>query len=210
MTEAGIGRVLVASLHQGIADILPTRLDFYENWLNPEGLRHGTIGLAPLQAVLSFLRLEGEPYRLIARRAGEYSAEWTVASQRHLARSMTRRLPARLRARVVLRLASRMFRETYAGTRAIPRVRRGEGTVDLRGSLFCAIRDSSPEPLCGYYAAAISRFLELYSLPATVRLGDCRATGDRACVLGVHLRGDRHEPIEDLQENAQADPEAPA
>src|SRR5512138_2795594 len=111
MTEAGIGRVLVASLHQGIADILPTRLDFYENWLNPEGLRHGTIGLAPLQAVLSFLRLEGEPYRLIARRAGEYSAEWTVASQRHLTRSITRRLPERLRSRVVLRLASRMFRE---------------------------------------------------------------------------------------------------
>jgi hypothetical protein len=29
MREAGIGRVLVASLHQGIADILPTRLSFY-------------------------------------------------------------------------------------------------------------------------------------------------------------------------------------
>ena len=29
MREAGIGRVLVASLHQGIADILPTRLGFY-------------------------------------------------------------------------------------------------------------------------------------------------------------------------------------
>ena len=60
MREAGIGRVLVASLHQGIADILPTRLAFYENWLNAEGLREGTIGLAPLFAVLSFLRTEGE------------------------------------------------------------------------------------------------------------------------------------------------------
>ena len=59
MREAGIGRVLVASLHQGIADILPTRLSFYENWLNAEGLREGTIGLAPLYAVLSFLRQEG-------------------------------------------------------------------------------------------------------------------------------------------------------
>src|SRR5512136_1881540 len=172
MTEAGIGRVLVASLHQGIADILPTRLDFYENWLNPEGLRHGTIGLAPLQAVLSFLRLEGEAYRLVTRRAGEYSAEWTVASQRQLARSVTRQLPAWVRTRVVLRLARRMIRGTYVGTRAVIRVRRGEGTVDLRGSLFCGIRDSSPEPLCRYYAAAISRFFELYSLPASVRLGD--------------------------------------
>ena len=60
MSEAGIGRVLVASLHQSIADILPTRLSFYENWLNAEGLREGTIGLAALYAVLSFLRQEGE------------------------------------------------------------------------------------------------------------------------------------------------------
>jgi len=61
MREAGIGRVLVASLHQAISDILPTRLGFYENWLSVEGLREGTIGLAPLYAVLSFLRQEG-PY----------------------------------------------------------------------------------------------------------------------------------------------------
>src|SRR3989449_1088596 len=80
MREAGIGRVLVASLHQGIADILPTRLSFYENWLNAEGLREGTIGLAPLYAVLSFLRQEGEAYQMITTRAGEYAAEWTVAS----------------------------------------------------------------------------------------------------------------------------------
>ncbi len=70
MHEAGIGRVLVASLHQGIADILPTRLGFYENWLNAEGLRDGTIGLAPLYAVLSFLRQEGDSYALITTRAG--------------------------------------------------------------------------------------------------------------------------------------------
>jgi len=80
MREAGIGRVLVASLHQGIADILPTRLGFYENWLNSEGLREGTIGLAPLFAVLSFLRQEGDAYRMITTRAGEYAAEWTVQS----------------------------------------------------------------------------------------------------------------------------------
>src|SRR5262249_8459046 len=39
MSEARIGRVLVASLHQAIADLLPTRLEFYENWLNVAGLR---------------------------------------------------------------------------------------------------------------------------------------------------------------------------
>ena len=88
MRDPGVGRVLVASLHQGIADILPTRLAFYENWLNAEGLRGGTIGLAPLYAVLSFLRQEeGDAYDLITARAGEYAAEWTVESMSPFQRS---------------------------------------------------------------------------------------------------------------------------
>ncbi len=56
MSEDGIGRVLVASLHQSIAEHLPARLGFYENWLSAAKLRDGAIGLAPLYAVLSFLR----------------------------------------------------------------------------------------------------------------------------------------------------------
>src|ERR1700687_401254 len=70
MREAGIGRVLVASLHQAIADILPTRLGFYESWLSSKGMREGTIGLAPTYAVLSFLRQEGDAYQIITARAG--------------------------------------------------------------------------------------------------------------------------------------------
>src|SRR5439155_2705956 len=77
MAETRIGRVLVASLHQAIADLLPTRLEFYENWLNVAGLREGTIGLAPLTAVLSFLRTEGHAYNLITSPAGEYAATST-------------------------------------------------------------------------------------------------------------------------------------
>src|SRR5579872_1284070 len=99
MGEAGIGRVLVASLHQGIADILPTRLGFYENWLNAEGLRGGTIGVAPLLAVLSFLRQEGEAYQIIMTRAGEYAAEWTVQSMSPFQRSLIRAAPTWLRDR---------------------------------------------------------------------------------------------------------------
>ena len=55
MTEGGVGRVLVASLHQAIADVLPSRLEFYEAWLNPSGLRDGRIGLAPLAALALLL-----------------------------------------------------------------------------------------------------------------------------------------------------------
>src|SRR5439155_25272548 len=51
MTDARIRRVLAASLHQAIGDVLPQRLDFYEVWLKSEGLRDGSIGLAPMTAV---------------------------------------------------------------------------------------------------------------------------------------------------------------
>src|ERR1700730_15014648 len=125
MREAAVGRVLVASLHQGIDDVLPTRLAFYENWLNAEGLREGTIGLAPLYAVLSFLRLEGDAYQLITTRAGEYAAEWTVQSMRPLRRSLTNSAPTWVRSRVLLRMGRDLVRSSYHGSRAISRLRRG-------------------------------------------------------------------------------------
>src|SRR5438094_10175687 len=125
MREAGIGRVLVASLHQGIADILPTRLGFYENWLNAEGLREGTIGLAPLYAVLSFLRQEGDAYQMITTRAGEYAAEWTVESMSPVQRAVIRAAPRWIRERLLVRLSRQLVRNTYVGSRVIPRLRRG-------------------------------------------------------------------------------------
>src|SRR6202040_342270 len=113
MRQAGIGRVLVASLHQGIADILPSRLGFYENWLNAEGLREGTIGLAPLYAVLSFLRQEGDAYQLVTGRAGEYAAEWTVESMPASRRKLINAAPAWLRRRLILRLAGKLVRNSF-------------------------------------------------------------------------------------------------
>src|SRR5215470_15691630 len=125
MRDAGVGRVLVASLHQGIADVLPQRLTFYESWLDAEGLREGTIGLAPLYAVLSFLRQEGEAYGKITTSAGEYAAEWTVASMPPMQRAAIRAAPTWLRARMLLRLARQLVRNSYTGSRAISRFRRG-------------------------------------------------------------------------------------
>lgn len=175
MSDARIGRVLVASLHQAIADLLPTRLEFYENWLNVSGLREGTIGLAPLSAVLSFLRGEGAAYPLIAARAGEYAAAWTVDSIPAFERRIVRALPARLRARGALRIARALIRGSYAGSRAVTRVKRGVVSVDLRGSLFCEVRETSALPLCGFYAAAIARVLQLFDVPACGRVSQCRA-----------------------------------
>ena len=191
MREAGIGRVLVASLHQGIADILPTRLGFYENWLNAEGLREGTIGLAPLYAVLSFLRQEGEAYHMITTRAGEYAAEWMVASMPPLQRGIIRAAPAWLRSRILLRLARQLVRSTYRGSRAIARLRKGIGRIDLRASIFCSVREPVPHPLCGFYAAAFTRLHALFNIGARAEVVECRGTGHLTCVFKVALSAAR-------------------
>jgi hypothetical protein len=190
MSEPRIGRVLVASLHQAIADVLPTRLEFYENWLNVSGLREGTIGLAPLSAVLGFLRTEGEAYNLITSRAGEYAADWTVHSLTPFERRLFRALPTPLRIRAALRTARTLVRSTYPGSRAIIRLKRGTASVDLRGSLFCEVRETSVFPLCGFYASAIARVLHLFALRADAHVSECRAGGRRkGCLLSVNVKG---------------------
>jgi bacteriochlorophyll 4-vinyl reductase len=198
MSEAGIGRVLVASLHQGIADILPTRLGFYENWLNAEGLREGTIGLAPLYAVLSFLRQEGDAYQLITMRAGEYAADWTVQSMSPLQRTLIKAAPVWLRSRILLRMAQGLVRSSYSGSRAMFRLRRGAARVDVRASVFCTVRERVPHPLCGFYAAAFTRMLALFSIGATAEVIACRGTGEASCVLTVML-GQPVEPAAPLE-----------
>ncbi len=187
MREAGIGRVLVASLHQGISDVLPTRLGFYENWLNAEGLREGTIGLAPLYAVLSFLRQEGDAYQKITARAGEYAAEWTVQSMSPVERSMIRAAPEWLRGRLLLRMARALVRSSYPGSRVISRIRRGTASVDVRASIFCTVREPVPHPLCGFYAAAFTRLLALFDLQVNAEVVACRGTGKPTCVLHIAM-----------------------
>jgi hypothetical protein len=189
MRDADIGRVLVASLHQGIADLLPTRLEFYENWFNPSGLRDGTIGLAPITAVLSFLRREGGAYGLVTDRAGLYAAEWTVEGLPAFRRAFIRRLPAPLRLRAALGVVRELVRASYTGSRAIVKVRRGTASVDVRPSIFCGVREPAAGPLCGFYAAATARVLELLHVDAAVGVTECRGAGQSACVLVIRTDG---------------------
>jgi bacteriochlorophyll 4-vinyl reductase len=187
MREAGIGRVLVASLHQGIADLLPMRLGFYEGWLNAEGLRDGTIGLAPLYAVLSFLRQEGDAYQRIMTQAGTYAAEWSVESMPSLQRRLIKGAPAWLRGRLLLRCARQLVRDSYRGSRAVSRLRRGIASVDLRSSIFCTVREPVPEPLCGFYVAAFTRLLALFDMRARAEVVACRGTGGPTCLLSIAM-----------------------
>ena len=183
MIKASIGRLLVASLHQAIADLLPTRLEFYEGWLSPAGLRDGRIGLAPLAAVLSFLRQEGKPYRLVVARAGEYTAEWTVAGLPWFTRAVIRAAPPAFRARLVMRLVRSVVRSTCRSSRASVRWRKGRGAVQIRDSIFCRVRGPAEEPLCEFYASAIRRLMLLFALDAEIATERCLATGAGDCLM---------------------------
>jgi hypothetical protein len=185
MRESGVGRVLVASLHKAISDIIPMRLAFYEGRLNAEGLRDGTIGLAPHTAVLSFLRQEGDVYSAITSRAGEYASDWTVESMRPSTRSFIARLPRFLRTRIVLRRANALVRTSYGESRASWRLRQGTALVSLHGSVFCSVREPAVEPLCGFYAAAYQRMLAAFDIHTSVAVESCRGAGGSACVLSV-------------------------
>lgn len=189
MREAGIGRVLVASLHQGISDVLPTRLAFYENWLNSEGLREGTIGLAPLYAVLSFLRQEGDAYGPITARAGQYAAEWTVQSMVAAERALITASPAWIRRRLLIRLARRLVRDCYAGNRAVSTLGSRTARINLRASVFCTVREPVEHPLCGFYASAFGRLLELFDVKSQATVVECRATGSSTCTVTIALMG---------------------
>lgn len=191
MNRAGVGRMLVASLHQGIADLIPTRLEFYENWLNPVGMRDGRIGLAPMAAVLSFLRQEGAPYTQVTQRAGHYAAQWTFDNLTPIERSVIRAMPAMVRARLALLLAKKVVRRSYQGSRAAMKLRRGQGTFTLRGSIFCSVREPFEWPLCVYYSAALSHLFALVGVSGEVRVETCQGVGDTACVIAVNVPPDQ-------------------
>jgi bacteriochlorophyll 4-vinyl reductase len=188
MVDAGIGRLLVASLHEGISDVAPTRLDFYENWLTPPGLRDGKFGLAPLHAVLSFLRLEGQhTYDRIMTKAGQLSADWAYADLSSVERALVRSVPPGLRARLALRLTKRLVSQTFKGSKATTKLRKGKGTVGIRASIFCSVRETAGWPMCVFYCAAVERFLHRFDLDARVEIAECRAHGGAVCTMTVTI-----------------------
>ena len=193
MVDAGIGRLLIASLHQGIADIVPARLPFYENWLTPPGLSSGRkFGLAPLHAVLSFLRLEGEStYTQIMHRAGGYAGEWAFDELSPFRRALVWRSPAFLRVRTALWLSRGMIRQTFRGSTSRVTIKKGVGTIELSGSIFCEVRETTDRPMCAFYCAALARFLERFGIAAAVDVSACRAARGGRCTMAIAIRDPR-------------------
>jgi predicted hydrocarbon binding protein len=195
-----MGRILVASLHQAIADVRPDRLTFYENWLSSEGLRGGTIGVGSVLAVLSFLRSEGDAYHLIATRAGEYAGEWTFQTLSSSKRVFTASAPEWLRQRLVLRLARELVRSSHPDSRALSTLRENGAEIIVKGSIFCTVREPVAHPLCDFYTAALTRLFQLFDLPGRTDVVSCRATGGATCVLKVTFA----EPAEETEEAVTA------
>ncbi len=189
MTEARVGRLLAPCLHQAILDQLPQRLEFYEHWLHSEGLRDGSIGLAPMIAVLGFLRTEGAAYDAVVSRAGFLAAEWTIASMSPLERRMIGWLPRPFRARAALGVVRRIVGAICSATKASSRVGRRTAEVSIKSSLFCDVREHQAAPLCGFYRAVVLGTLGALGVPAEGRVSHCHAVEGGACVLTIDFYG---------------------
>jgi hypothetical protein len=192
MVDAGIGRLLISSLHQGIADVTPNRLEFYENWLSPKGMRDGRIGLAPLGAVLSFVHREEAPANdQIVERAGRYAADWTFQRVMPLRRWLIRRLPMPMRARAALGLGKRMVLDTVRESKIKIDITGTNAAIVISSALFDQLRDPATIPMRAFYASAIDRLLAHCAVDAEVSITTDRP-GEWA--LAIVVRGPR--PLE--------------
>ena len=187
MTEMPLGRLLAASLHQALMDELPQRLDFYEHWLHSEGLRDGSIGMAPMSAVVGFLRAEGEPYGRVVARAGTLAADWWVESLPATRRRFIGWLPRPLRIRAALKVAAEVARSVNSESQVSRRVRGASATVRLTSSVFCSVRESQPLPLCGFYVALVVQTLRHFGIAAAGRSEQCKAVDGTSCVLALDV-----------------------
>ncbi len=186
MSAPRTARLLAASLHQAIAELVPARLEFYEHWLQWDGTRPDGPGRASLSAVLGFLRTEGDRYGPVVSRAGAWAAAWMIDEWPVARRKLVAALPAPLRVRLGLRAGRALVRRTWAESRARVPWRGTNAAVDLFGSIFCEVREPGPAPRCGFYAAA---FADILAAKVSVRA--CRAVGASHCELAVAwTRGD--------------------
>ena len=188
LTQARVGRLLAACLHEAIGEVLPDRLEFYEFWLSSEGLRDGSIGLAPISAVLGFLRTE-DAYQQVTALAGRLAAVWTVAGMPPLRRRAIGLLPRFWRVRAALRVNAGIVRHVCSASRASTKLHRTAAQLDVRDSVFCAVRTPQTVPLCRFYAAAAAETLTMFGLPARAQVECCHAVQGGTCRIALDLSG---------------------
>ena len=121
-------------------------------------------------------------------RAGEYAAEWMVRDLSGLHRRLLGSAPRAIRVRLSMRLTRTLVRSTYRSSRAMIRWRKGKASVDIRGSIFCEVRDRVERPLCEFYVSAIRRLMQLFEIAVDINTDQCRATGKGNCIMSVSVQ----------------------
>jgi hypothetical protein len=180
-----VGRVLLASLHQAIAEVLPARLTFYERWLTSSSADGPDPGIASFMAMLSYLEQEGPAYQAITARAGHHAAIRSFRRLPVLKRAYLRVLPRRIRARNGIDLIVAILPTLYPEVRVELTRRRGTAFIGIDGSPFCDTRYATARQPCGFFSSAISTFLESLKLRPAVRVTRCRASGAPSCLFIV-------------------------
>jgi len=182
---------MAAAIHQAIADLLPSRLDFYESYLRPRGWREDAVNLAPVAAVLSFLRHEDAgTYDTVMIRAAEYAATWVYDALPWRVRTIGKLGPGWMRLRRLGRLARTHLERSYRGTRVAIAVRRGQLDAEVLGSIFCSSRDQASAPHCRYYLVFIETLLRRDGLVVVESTIDaCRAEGGSVCRMRLVTNG---------------------
>jgi predicted hydrocarbon binding protein len=88
---------------------------------------------------------------------------------------------------MAMQLAKKVVKGSYIGSRAVPKLRRGQGTLTLRNSIFCKVREPFDWPLCVFYSAALSHLFQLAGVSGEVRVHSCQGVGDATCVIAVNV-----------------------
>ena len=181
MAQLKIGRALGAALHQAISETLPSRLEFYEEWLALDRIREETLSRAMVGAVLSFLREEPNNYNDVVTRAGYHTAEWALEALPAWRGRFICQMPRSFRVWFGLRRGRHLIRGLQSDGRLRWTVRRGCVVASIKGSVFCQVRVPSGMPLCRFYAVLLKRCLESLEVSCRVEATRCCGIGHEAC-----------------------------
>src|SRR4029078_201928 len=121
-------------------------------------------------------------------------AQWTFDNLTPFERSVIPSLPGTLRARAAVQLTKRVIHRSYRGAKASSTPGKGNGTITLRSSVFCSVREPFSRPLCGYYASALERSLILASVKGRAAVQSCRGNGAGVCVIALNVLPDQEQP----------------
>jgi hypothetical protein len=98
-----------------------------------------------------------------------------------------------LRTRAALQVATSIARATSSATRTSTRFARNSARVEVRASLFCAVREIQTVPLCGFYLAVAVETLRRFGIASGGRIERCHAVdGAASCVVVLELAGSAH------------------